>query len=347
MNLLPAVAAPIEGSWLAGVLGRCAFPDPSGGPVTLAVSGGADSTALMVLAGRAGLSGTVVHVDHGLRPGSASEGDYVAQVAAGLGFEFRQERVEVGAGPDLEARARRARYAVLPAGVLTGHTMDDQAETILLNVLRGAALDGLAGMRHPARPWPGGRPGPDTGAGVGLDDSFDSLVDRQEDHAGSARTRRPLLGLRRSETVEVCRRSRLDPLADPSNQDDRFRRNRVRSELLPLVNLIAERDVVPVLARQGALLADDAELLDDLAAAVDPTDVAALRSAPAPLARRALRSWLRAGAERHPPTAAELARVMDVAAGHHQACQLAGGRRVARSGGRLYLQDSSCREEPE
>src|SRR5579863_550837 len=89
---------------LAGVLARCRFPDPAEGPVTLAVSGGPDSMALTVLAAAAGLTGTVVHVDHGLRPGSDSEAEIVGDVATRYGFAFRAERVEVADGPDLEAR---------------------------------------------------------------------------------------------------------------------------------------------------------------------------------------------------------------------------------------------------
>src|SRR5438876_376086 len=133
------------------LLARCTFP-PAGVPVTCAVSGGADSLALLVLAVAAGCTATAVHVDHGLRPGSADEADVVRDAAARYRAGFRSERVHVAAGPNLEARAREARFAVLPPDVLTGHTADDQAETILLNLLRGAGRGGLTGMgpgRHP------------------------------------------------------------------------------------------------------------------------------------------------------------------------------------------------------
>lgn len=309
--------APVAGSDAAGAaspyLGRCAFPAPAAGPVSLAVSGGPDSAALMVLAGAAGLRGTVIHVDHGLRAGSDADAPAVERWASALGFSFDCRRVHVAPGPDLEARARRERYSVLPAGVLTGHTMDDQAETVLLNFMRGAALDGLGGMRA----------GP-------------------EDRASGPPVRRPLLGLRRAETADICRRWGIEPLLDPSNSDARFRRNRVRAELLPLLCDIAGRDAVPVLARQAALLAADADFLEGLAAAVDPLDVRALRGVPVPLARRALRAWLRspeagAGAEAHPPSSADLARVMEVVEGSRRACQISGGRRVSRRLGRLAV----------
>jgi tRNA(Ile)-lysidine synthase len=277
--------------------------------------------ALMVLAREAGVGGVVIHVDHGLRSGSSAEGTVVEMAARPLGFDFRAERVAVPEGPDLEARARRARYAVLPPGVLTGHTMDDQAETVLLNLVRGAGLDGLAGMR------------PSSGMGS----------------TGSATHHvvRPLLGIRRSETAEVCRRAGLTPLADPSNTDLRFRRNRVRAELVPLMSRIADRDVVPVLARQASLMAADAGFLDDQAARLDPTDVRALREAPAVLARRALRAWLRSGPGFHPPSSAELGRVMDVVQGRATACELSGGRRVTRSRGRLSVSPAPAPGLPE
>jgi tRNA(Ile)-lysidine synthase len=294
---------------LAGeLLARCSFPSPGTEPVSLAVSGGPDSLALIVLARCAGLKGDVIHVDHGLRDGSAAEAEVVAQAAARFSFAFVSRSVDVAPGPDLEARARQARYGALPPGVLTGHTMDDQAETVLLNVLRGAALDGLCGIR-----------------------------------AGSdVRIRRPLLSLRRSETVALCRTYGLTPVHDPSNQDARFRRNRVRSEVLPLLCDVAGRDVVPVLARQAALLADDAELLQEMASGLDPTDAGVLRHAPVALARRAVRSWLRSveasgDAEAHPPSSEEVARVLAVAEGRVRACELAGGRRVQRRAGRLHI----------
>jgi tRNA(Ile)-lysidine synthase len=279
------------------LLARCAFP-AAGSVVTCAVSGGADSMALLVLAVEAGLEVTAVHVDHGLRSGSAGEADAVAAVARDLGAGFRAERVEVGHGPNLEARARAARYAVLPPDALTGHTADDQAETVLLNLLRGAGLDGLAGY---------------------------------------APERRPLRWLRRRETEALCEQMGLPVLHDPSNIDPSFRRNRVRHELLPLAAAIAERDVVEVLARQAALLRDDAELLDSLASELDPSDVRALRAAPVPIARRALRRWLRDGAERHPPDAATVERVLAVVRGEATATDVGGGRRVRRSAGRLHL----------
>ncbi|MGE3620187.1 MAG: tRNA lysidine(34) synthetase TilS [Acidimicrobiia bacterium] len=291
----PAGAA--TAALVAGLLARCDLPPP-GTPVTCAVSGGADSLALLVLATEAGCRATAVHVDHGLRPGSAAEAEVVAAAAAARGAGFRAERVEVAPGPNLEARARVARYAALGPGALTGHTADDLAETVLLNLVRGAGLDGLAG--------------------------FDP-------------SRRPLRRLRRAETAALCVAVGLDPVRDPSNEDPAFRRNRVRHELLPLLDAIAERDVVPLLARQAELARADRSLLDELAAGLDPTDARALAAAPLPLARRAVRRWLRTGPERHPPSSAEVERVLAVARGEAVACELGGGRRVVRSAQRLRV----------
>ncbi len=274
------------------LLPRCGFPPPAT-PVTCAVSGGADSLALLVLAAAAGCEVTAVHVDHGLREGSADEAGIVAATADRFGARFRAERVHVAPGPNLEARARAARSSVLPAGALTGHTADDQAETVILALLRGAGLDGLAGI-DPAR--------------------------------------RPILGLRRTETAVLCGSLGLDPVRDPSNLDPRFRRNRVRHEVLPVLCDVAGRDVVPVIARQCALLRADAELLDGLAADLDVTDAAEVTSAPVAVARRAVRTWLR----EPPPDGAAVERVLGVARGEAVATELAGGIGVRRSGGRLH-----------
>jgi tRNA(Ile)-lysidine synthase len=272
-----------------------------------AVSGGADSLALLVLGVLAGCSVTAVHVDHGLRAGSASEASVAAAVAGRFGAAFESRSVSVGPGPNLEARARAARYSALPKDVATGHTLDDQAETVLLNLMRGSGLDGLAGMRAA---------------------SF-----------GGAGVRRPLLRLRRAETRAVCEWFGLAPVVDESNADANFRRNRVRHELVPLMDDIAARDVSAVLARQAAVLADEADLLDAMAesAVPDPADAPVLAAAPVALARRAVRRLLWDG-QAYPPDAAAVERVLAVARGEAAACEVAPGRRVRRSGGRLYVE---------
>jgi tRNA(Ile)-lysidine synthase len=279
------------------LLERCTFPE-AGSALVCGVSGGADSLALLVLATAAGCRVTAVHVDHGLRQGSASEGALVAAAASRFGAGFRSERVEVGEGPNLEARARAARHARLGPGAATGHTADDQAETVLANLLRGSGAHGLAAMR--------------------------------------AGPRHPLLGIRRQETVDLCRTLGLEPLDDPANHDPRFVRVRIRRELIPLCSAIAGRDIVPVLARQAGALAGDADLLDALAGLVDPEDAAALAGAPEAVARRAIRGWL-TGEGPYPPPLDAVDRVLEVARRERRATETPGGRRVARSHGRLTV----------
>ena len=286
------------------LLSRCTFP-AEGAPLACAVSGGADSLALLVLAAAAGCAVTAIHVDHGLRAGSDAEAEVVSAAAARCGARFEGHRVTVAPGPNLEARARAARFAVLPDDVATGHTMDDQAETILVNLLRGAGADGLAGMQ----------PGP----------------------------RHPILGLRRRETHALCAAAGLEPVRDESNDDPAFVRNRIRHELLPLCAEVAGRDPVPLLARQAGVLRDEVELLDSLAAKLlpDPTDARAVATAERPLARRAVRRWLReAGEGVHPPSLAEVDRTLAVAGGAVVGTELTGGRRVRRTGGRLRVEPS-------
>lgn len=282
----------------ADLLTRCRFP-PAGTPVTCAVSGGADSLALLVLATAAGCRVTAVHVDHGLRPGSGAEAAVVAAAAGRFGAVARAERVDLRPGPNLEARARVARARALPADACTGHTADDRAETVVINLLRGAGVEGLAGIR----------PGP----------------------------RRPLLDLRRAETRALCRAVGLVPVDDPSNRDPAFVRNRVRLEVLPLLADVAGRDLVPLLCRQADLLADEADLLGELASAVEVADARALVAAPTPLARVALRRWLRPAGGGHPPSAGAVERVLAVARGERVGTELPGRWRVRRSGQRLAL----------
>lgn len=279
---------------------RCSFP-PSSVECFCAVSGGADSLALLVLAVAAGCRVTAIHIDHGLREGSAEEAQVVMDAARRYGATFRSERVELEDGPNLEARARAARTAVLPVGCATGHTMDDQAETVLINMLRGAGTEGLAAMR-----------------------------------SGSVH---PLLGLRRAETRALCASEGLVPVEDPTNRQRRFLRNRVRHELLPLCCEIAGRDVVPLLARQAELLAGDAEILEELAAEVDPSDGRTLATIPKPLARRAARRWLQGNG--YPPDLRSVDRVLEVAMGKMRATDVAPGVRVRRSRGLLALSDIS------
>ena len=280
-------------SLASGLLARTHFPLQ--GHLHCAVSGGADSLALLLLAVRTEQPVTAWHVDHGLRNGSSSEGNFVREIATALQVPCETRSVQLTHGPNLEARARDARYGVLPPDVLTGHTADDQAETVLINLLRGSGTAGLAGMR---------------------------------------RELRPLLALRRHETHDLCHALGVTPLHDPMNDDDRFQRVRVREELLPLLCDISHRDVVEVLTRQARVLREDDDVLEELAAMLDPTDAKALSAAPIALARRAIRQWL---ANPKPPDLATVERVLAVARGDAAACDIGEGREVRRSHQRLGI----------
>jgi tRNA(Ile)-lysidine synthase len=287
---------------------RLEVPPDVVAPVVVGCSGGADSLALVALAIDAGLAPIAVHVDHGVRPGSERDAGVVAGAAARLGARFDARRVHVDAGPNLEARARAARYDALEAArvqhgataVLVAHTADDQAETVLLNLLRGSGSAGLAGM--PVR---------------------------------RGRVVRPLLGTRRADVRAECARRRLVPVEDPSNEDLAFRRNWIRREVLPLLERGAGRDLTPVLTRQAEVLRAESDFLDSLARAAWPGEAGArgraLAALPDPLARRAVRCWLGPP----PPALDEVDAVLAVARGERRAVDLAVGRRVERSGGVL------------
>ncbi|MEO3772277.1 tRNA lysidine(34) synthetase TilS [Micromonospora sp. B9E7] len=256
----------------------------SDGPVLVACSGGADSLALaaatVFVAPRLGRGTVLVTVDHGLQDGSAERAEAVAAWARGVGFTATSvARVEVAGRPGgPEAAARDARYEALAeaarqhdaVAVLTGHTRDDQAETVLLALARGAGPRGLAGM--PARRELDGVP----------------LL-------------RPLLEIGRDQTRAACAVLGLSPWQDPHNTDPSYARSRVRVDLLPALVRALGPGVVDNLARTARLVAADNAALDELA----ETALAAARhpdgglSAPAlltlaPAVRgRVLHAWAR------------------------------------------------------
>ncbi len=292
------------------LLSLCAFPAATT-RVDLAVSGGPDSLGLFLLALAAGLQVEVHHVDHHARPTSGEDAAYVREVCATLGVPCTVHDVVVDVGANFEARARAHRRRVLPEGALTGHTMDDLAETVLLNMVRGAGVDGLSPMV--------GDP------------------------------TKPLLQVRRSDLHEYVTSTGLVARHDESNDDLTFRRNRVRHELLPLLCEVAERDVVPILARQATVLYEDRAWLEalsehDVDLELTGADCRELKGWP----RARLQRWLRGKlfvtdevGERHPPSAAEVERALSVVWGETVATELSGGRRLARRDQRLSLEDGS------
>jgi len=291
------------------LMAQCTFPS-DGQSLDCAVSGGADSSALLILAAASGCIVTAHHVDHGLRQGSADESNVVADLAIRLGASFCSHTATIEPGANLEARARSARYALLPNPVATGHTLDDRAETILINLMRGAARTGQSPLTDP--------------------------------------TRHPIVNLRRADTEAVCRALGVTPVADPSNNDPNFVRNRVRHELVPLLDDISNRDVALLLDRQADILGDEDRFLDGLAEHIDATDAKAVAAAPTVLARRALRRFIMDNwSLGHPPSVESIGRVLSVAQGVATACEIEGGHRVHRTNQKLRLECAVVSVTPE
>lgn len=241
------------------------------GPVVVGCSGGADSTALALgarwAAGRAGTRMSAVVIDHGLQPGSRTVAEATVARLAARGVDAAAVTVTVDPVHDggLEAAAREARLAALAAPgheVLLGHTLDDQAETVLMGMLRGSGTRSLAGMAPVRGPF-----------------------------------MRPLLGLRRADTEQACREWGIEVWADPMNEDPRFARVRTRALLRELTSAMG-RDVAPSLARTATLARADADLLDDLARAAvavdDELPIDELEVLPDALRSRVVHRWLRA-----------------------------------------------------
>jgi tRNA(Ile)-lysidine synthase len=306
----------------------------SGGALVLAAcSGGPDSVALAAAlafeAARcsAPLRAGGVTVDHGLQPGSAKRAADVVELLARLGLDpVECATVEVAGEGGPEAAARRARYTALDAvagrlgaaAVLLGHTLDDQAETVLLGLARGSGLRSIAGM--PARF------GPD------------------------ARYRRPLLGLSRATTRAACAEAGLPVWDDPHNTDPAFARARVRADVLPALEAALGPGVAAALARTADLARDDADALDQWAVTVTAeiggtpatgVDVAGLAGLPAAVRRRVLRQLaVAAGVPAGSLAAVHLQEVERLVSEWHGQgpVSLPGRLRATRRCGRLYLE---------
>jgi tRNA(Ile)-lysidine synthase len=306
--------------------------------VLVACSGGADSVALAAAtafeASRLGVRAGLVTVDHGLQDGSAEWAEVAAELGRRLGLDpVLVRRVTVGTGGGPEAAARTARYTALTAAaateavaeppgsgvgwaVLLGHTLDDQAETVLLGLGRGSGPRSIAGMRPVDGRW-----------------------------------LRPLLGVRRATTREACAAEHLAYRDDPHNDDPRFTRVRLRAEVLPLLEDVLQGGAAEALARTAELLRDDLDALDTLAAvALTATtrpaaggggaglDAVRLAGYPRAIRTRVLRTW--AGA---PLTAAQLGALDALVADWHGQGPVAlpSGRVVHRASGMLHLTRST------
>lgn len=290
-----------------------------GGRVTVGCSGGADSLALAlgahIAALRAGTTAEAVVVDHGLQVGSADVARRVVSQLEQLGVAARVVEVEVVTGGEgLEAAARDARLAALESlgrPVLLGHTLDDQAEGVLLGLLRGSgtrSISGMAGARGPFL--------------------------------------RPLLGLRRADTQQACRDWGLKWWHDPMNDDEAYARVRTRHALGELSAALG-RDLAPALARTAKLARADADLLDSLAIEAVPDvtgdlEVADLAGLPDAIRWRVLHRWLTTGG-----VAATQEGVVAVDAlitlWHGQGPVALPGAHASRRSGQLFLESSGRR----
>ena len=293
---------PLRACSLAVRASLTSFIDEAGAPPALVVglSGGADSLALALttidVAARAGIPVVTVTVDHGLRAGSGEEARRVAHRAESLGARAVVETVSVEGPGGPEGSARDARRAALRAvaqregaPILLGHTMDDQAETVLLRLARGSGPSSLRAI-----------------APVSRDDDGVTWL-------------RPLLGLRRTDTEQACAQAGLTPIQDPTNDidgpwraadDSPLRRSALRHAAIPALALALGVDPVPALARTAALCAADDDALTQwasaLAASVAPGEehdsetghpslaVSGLLGAPRAVRTRALREAARA-----------------------------------------------------
>lgn len=299
--------------------------------VLAACSGGADSLAMAAAlafeAPRLGLRAGAVTVDHGLQPGSAEQAARVAATLRGLGLDpVHSLRAEVagrgGSGyPGPEAAARRARYTAIEAAavecgataVMLGHTMDDQAETVLLGLARGSGARSLAGMQ-----------------------------------AVSGRYLRPLLGLRRAQTRAACSALGLEPWEDPQNADPGYARTRVREQLLPLMEELLGPGITEALARTADHLRADAEALDWMADEVadglmsrdEALEVAALAALPDAIRTRLLkRAAIAAGVPAGSLSSAHIAQIDALVTAWHgqRGSDLPGGIRCLRRYGKLHF----------
>ncbi|WP_375237330.1 tRNA lysidine(34) synthetase TilS [Microbacterium schleiferi] len=255
---------------------------PEGATVIVALSGGADSLALAAAtafeAPKRGIMGVAVTVDHGLQDGSAEIAATAAATAESLGLSARVVRAVVRAGGGPEAAARDARYEALDAvarevgaeAILVGHTLDDQAETVLLGLARGSGATSLQGMAPVA------------------------------ERVDGCRILRPLLEVRRETTQAACAAEGLDPWLDPHNSDPRFTRVRVRETVLPALEHELGPGVAEALARTAAQMREDAEafaeMIDEIiedvvehAEAGISLSVGALAANPAALRHRLIR----------------------------------------------------------
>ncbi len=299
---------------LQGSIGeRTNFPS---GPFVVALSGGADSGALAYLAVQTGIPVSCIHVHHSL-PASDVLADSALEIARAIGVPCSVSKVLVPEGPSVENQARLVRYEAIGSAtapdvsVLTGHTRNDQAETVLMNVIRGAGSRGISGIPYHRPP-----------------NIF-----------------RPLLNVSRAETRELAELAELPFSDDPVNDDDKIRRNTIRSEVIPGLEKL-NPNLVGSLARLAEQVGDDDDFLQSLAKSVPiscdesgaSVPIGMVLVLPVPLQARVLRLLVAAVRSPEGATSAELERMRQVLEGFSAAAQLEHNLRVSRDGPLLRIQ---------
>ena len=296
-------------------LPRSVVSGAGSGAFVVALSGGADSAAAAWLAVGSGRPTRAIHVHHGAlasdRLQRASE-----EICRCLEIELAVVRVDVPDGPSYEAQARRVRHDALAQGIegdgwlVTGHTRDDQVETLFMRLIRGTGIDGLAGMGRSERP-----------------------------HL------RPLLDVTRSDAREIATLARLPWRDDPANRDPRHLRNRVRREVMPMLESAFGPGVATSLFRTADVIRRDVQALEELAAQIErradqnivELSLPDLRAADEAIAARAIRNAIRTIDPPYPPRAHVVDRALDVIRGRSHRLDV-GDLAVTRSGHWLRIE---------
>ena len=296
----------------------------------IGVSGGRDSVALLHQLHAAGFHKLIVcHLDHALRPESGADARFVEQLAAKWGFEFVLKRAGIAAlakrrKKSLETTAREARYAFFVQvaqerdcpRLFLGHHADDQVETLLFNLFRGAGAGGLAGM---------------------------SPLSSRTINGVTLRISRPLLATWREEIDEYIARHQLPFIEDASNTDRQFTRNRLRHEIVPALESAFGRDIRRAIWRSAEILRAEDELLAGLLGGTSPEiEAPALAAEPVALQRRRLHAWLKLHSVPNVGFT-EVEAVRALLAGRPAKANLPGGWHARRRAKRLFLEPPRVR----
>ena len=282
----------------------------------IACSGGADSIALALIAVNEGLDFALVYVEHNINKSTRACEDIVKDLSEKLDVEFFVKHVYLEIDKtmsNIEARARDARYIALEQVrkenkfdfVLTAHHLDDYVETFLINLMRGAGS------------------------------SVASLSSKRQNIV------RPILHFRKNQLENIVEKSDIEYFSDPSNDSDSFVRNRVRKELIPLMDEISNRDVSPLISKAGQHISRDQKFISTLGAQSwpidDDTSTISLQKLNPAIQNHAIRSWLMGDM----PSTKELTNILAVVNHKITKTQISGDRTIWRKDAMLYQSQTS------